>query len=556
MLKEIQCNGFRSNGIARDSIRFHMGLNTILGGYSADNSIGKSTMLSIIDFCFGGDTFPGEKISDHFHEVFPINFTFEFDGKEYRFSKQEDQPQKVWECDEGYIRKKEISNKDLTDFLKKKYHLENYKLSFREFVGVCSRFHGRYNVVPEKPLTTYRQQKDRKAIDNFEKMSSSYNKLSTLKAECKNIDDKTKAFNSARKYEFLPSQIGKRQYAKNQQQIKDLESKLNSIADHFDKTTTEEDYSNAVAAEELKSRIRILKRNQADYLSSRNTIMNNLKEGRLPDSEDIRKLKRFFPGVELKDLSAVISFHKKIDAIMKNEMEEEIKNLDSMLIAVGDEISKNEEALKKLFTPKNVDIHAFEEYSEVKRLITLLSAQNKSFEEALQLREQAKQAKENLEKEEAVILKTMEQKMNSKLILLNKKVYGDGRATHELLFSPTGASYSFENPFDKGTGTSYKSLILFDLALLSLSKMPFVIHDSMLFKNIGDQPVEQIMNLYGDYKDRQIFISFDKIDSYSGSTPQILLDSKVLYISEGGNELYGESWAKKEKQDNKNDNGS
>ena len=47
MLKEIY-----SSVIKQKTIKFHKGLNVVLGDNNASNSIGKSTMLLIIDYVF------------------------------------------------------------------------------------------------------------------------------------------------------------------------------------------------------------------------------------------------------------------------------------------------------------------------------------------------------------------------------------------------------------------------------------------------------------------------------------------------------------------------
>ena len=57
MLKEVYCELFKSTAGPRGRIQFHQGLNTVLGGEAADNSIGKSTFLLILDYCFGGETY-------------------------------------------------------------------------------------------------------------------------------------------------------------------------------------------------------------------------------------------------------------------------------------------------------------------------------------------------------------------------------------------------------------------------------------------------------------------------------------------------------------------
>ncbi len=57
LLREIKCDKFLSYGEIRNPILFHEGLNTILGGVAADNSIGKTTFLLVIDYAFGGSKF-------------------------------------------------------------------------------------------------------------------------------------------------------------------------------------------------------------------------------------------------------------------------------------------------------------------------------------------------------------------------------------------------------------------------------------------------------------------------------------------------------------------
>ena len=51
MLREIRCEKFRTRVVP-----FHPGLNVVLGDDNATNSIGKSTLLMLVDFVFGGST--------------------------------------------------------------------------------------------------------------------------------------------------------------------------------------------------------------------------------------------------------------------------------------------------------------------------------------------------------------------------------------------------------------------------------------------------------------------------------------------------------------------
>lgn len=47
MLVEVRCDKFREK-----SIKFHKGLNVVLGDEKATNSIGKSSLLMVLDFIF------------------------------------------------------------------------------------------------------------------------------------------------------------------------------------------------------------------------------------------------------------------------------------------------------------------------------------------------------------------------------------------------------------------------------------------------------------------------------------------------------------------------
>ena len=44
--------------------------------------------------------------------------------------------------------------------------------------------------------------------------------------------------------------------------------------------------------------------------------------------------------------------------------------------------------------------------------------------------------------------------------------------------------YAFKTPNDGGTGAQYRGLITFDLANMAVAPVPFVVHDSVLLKNI------------------------------------------------------------------------
>ena len=113
MLKKISCELFKVNGQKREPIRFHKGLNIILGGGTGVNSIGKSTMLLIIDFVFGGNTYLSsdavKQLGNH-----NIEFVFEFDGIDYRFVRSTAQANSIFRVDENDNILNEIDLQDFT----------------------------------------------------------------------------------------------------------------------------------------------------------------------------------------------------------------------------------------------------------------------------------------------------------------------------------------------------------------------------------------------------------------------------------------------------------
>lgn len=76
------------------------------------------------------------------------------------------------------------------------------------------------------------------------------------------------------------------------------------------------------------------------------------------------------------------------------------------------------------------------------------------------------------------------------------------------------------------------------------SRVPVLIHDSLIFKNIADLPIDKIMALYMQSQ-KQIFIAFDKQEAFDDFTATTVAKTKVIELYDNGGELFGWSWAKK-----------
>lgn len=145
-------------------------------------------------------------------------------------------------------------------------------------------------------------------------------------------------------------------------------------------------------------------------------------------------------------------------------------------------------------------------------------------------------------------LENLQAMINQEMLRLNDFIYEKKRYAPEIQFSnkQTGSpAYTFGCKWNTGTGENFKNLIIFDLCILAATDLPALIHDSLIFKNIADLPIDKIMALYMQSK-KQIFISFDKKDAFDVFTAKTVSQTTVIELYDNGGELFGWSWAKKE----------
>ena len=86
------------------------------------------------------------------------------------------------------------------------------------------------------------------------------------------------------------------------------------------------------------------------------------------------------------------------------------------------------------------------------------------------------------------------------------------------------------------------NLILFDLAILKLTNLPLLAHDSILFKNVGNDVMEKLIKFYNIHE-KQIFISIDEHKKYA-EVSDILKNQQVIKLDKE-NTLFSKIWNKK-----------
>lgn len=535
MLTEVRCDKFREK-----SINFHPGLNVVLGDSVATNSIGKSTLLMVLDFVYGGESFL-EHNKDVVYELgnHDYFFSFKFGDNYYYFRRGTFKPDLVYSCDKDYKELEPISIEDYTAFLKASYSLEGVDLSFRSTVSLFSRIWGKENLDVKHPLHSFKSQRASDCVTNTIKLFKKYESIRLLSDSVKNKGEEkttiTKAFKGG-----LISKTLKTQYKNNLTTITSIDAEIEEIKNNLKKY--------AVNLSEIVNREVMGLKIEKDRLLSEKLrldsrllrVRNDLAQNKSIKSKHLSPLIKYFPEVNTEKLEEVESFHSKITTILRKELKSSEKELSISLESVVNEIAgidiKIASTISDVDNP-NVVVDRVYELSQER---TSASKEIEYFETDAQIKTDLKDAKKLLAAEKIRILELIDDVLNDKNRRNVTEIYGEERRSPSLHLGQN--SYTFELIEDTGTGKAYSNLILLDLAFMEATALPFLIHDSVLFKNIQNDAVAKLISLY-ESTGKQVFIAIDEIEKY-GEVAELKLKKKKVIKLNNDNVLYIKDWRK------------
>ena len=544
MLKEVYCELFKSTAGPRGRIQFHQGLNTVLGGEAADNSIGKSTFLLILDYCFGGETYGKANVKNYVGDH-TICFTFHFRDGDHYYSRTVSDSKHVNRCNSEYQPVGDpIDLKAFRQELFDGYEIALEDITFRDMVGRFFRISGKGNDEIENPLH-YKSPKGEQAVTAMEKLFGMYQFVGALKKRLKEADEKKKTYNKARRLKLVPSAIKTdKQYAKNIARIDELQVELAGLTKDTDSDLLEKELQRKSEEAEAASRLRGMKRQYGRLASQYRVVTKNRDDVFVTTEDNLQTLASYFPTVNIKRIEEVEAFHRKLHGILDSELSDEAQSLQVLMQAATQEIQKLEAELVELGIPIQVPKPFLEKYSELQREISALESQNEAFEQTEQFKADVEAVEKDLDVAESQVLRDIEDMLNAQMVRYNDRVYEVRREAPTIKFE-SKAKYDFHTPRDDGKGTAFKSLIVLDLSILKLTELPAIAHDSSIFKNIGDLPIDGIMDIYLESK-KQIFIAFDKEGAYTKKVADAVTDTAVIKLGENGDQLFGWTWAIKE----------
>lgn len=540
MLYEIWCDKFISNGKPRGIIRFNNGLNVVKGHDSGTNSIGKSTFLLAIDFAFGGKVYAEDKrlINKIGHHT--INYCFKFGEDLHYFSRNTEKSEEVHICNPDYSIKETISLDEYQAKLIELYQINLPNISFRQVVGRYFRVYGRGSSNERKPLASYDGEAPKDSLIALLKLFNGYTPIEQLFLAIKDKDEHKKAIVCADKYNLVTIIKRKQDYQKNLADIERLNDELQSLARFGRQDLLYLEPQQAEQAAEYKSRYEALTRKKKQLWAKYYAIKNNAERTRPSTTQDFEALLRFFPNSDIKLLSDIESFHSKLTTILSDEFKNSMSEILNMINEISVEITNIELLLKELEVPKRIADSTLKAYAQTQSQINELKRQNDLYVAKREIEADIRKLKAEYQQLFTDIYKKIASNINKIMEELNTYIYGENIVAPVLTVSkPT--SYTFGTDVDGGTGTNYKNLILLDLASLQLTLLPTIAHDTILFHNIGQEPMAKILELYNK-SEKQIFIAIDESTKYATSAQKIIEENTILRLSANGNELFGSSW--------------
>lgn len=541
MLKEIKCDKFIEKGLMRAPIHCHYGLNSVIGSDNGANSIGKSTFLLILDFIFAGDDYVNEA-TDVIENVgnHVIEYQFVFDDKAYYFSRSTAQHNRFNVCDAHYKIKTTIDKTAYCEFLLKHYHMESPDLMLRETISPFIRVWGRDTLDESKPLLAAKKQPDKNGIAVLLKLFNRFSEVKEQEEVYKEANERKKAFSAGQKYEYIATVKNVTVYKDNEQRVHELEIELSHLTKENNDGLLELSSFQAQQLSSLRLQLSDARRERTKLIAQKKNFEAERDPSNQTFQKDFESLRTFFPEANIKHLTEVEHFHKTLAYVLKKEFTESASKLQEMIDLSLEHVSALEDKIKEINDIPTVSEAVLERYAQVQRELYLLRESNKNFDTMTSLQKTASDLKMTYDRLVRDTFAAIQREIDDKTKIINDAIF-NGLKTPPLLAIKSANEYEFFTPNDRGTGSEYKGLIVFDLAMLELTALPILVHDSVLLKQIQDDALEKILELYSR-TDKQVFIAFDREATYSQKTQELLKNSEILHLYPNGGELFGHAW--------------
>lgn len=538
MLHKISCEFFNER-----EITFSYGLNVILGDNDAKNSIGKSSALMVIDFAMGGNSLLKDKagvIKALGHHKY--QFEFEFSGIPFFFSRSTDSANTVQICNEKYEKKDDLSIDAYTDLLKSNYGMGLQKTTFRNIVSSFSRIWNKGELDPEHPIAGDEKESEAISVSRLIDLFEYTEDIASEKSVLDDQEKKKSIISKSMKADIIP-EITKNKYSANLKVISENTRIIDGLKTGFNGALAAYEALFDADLRSAQQKVNELRNKKNKLLARAEHIERDLTGISPKLAANIALVQEFIPNVNAERLRKVEDFHQSISKLVGKELKKDLANINAEVFNTNSEISELENKIRSSLAEKGTPDDLFARVFELKETTDKAVIENNYFETKSAAVEQVKLTKGRLNKIYARISLAIEKAINSKLSNFNKVVYGPNRNASQLRLK-SEKSYSFISPDDTGTGKSYAGLVGFDLAMLSLTRLPFIIHDSVIYKNIEVPATRNILRILSAVKKKQIFLALDEAEKFGSYSEGILTNNTKLKLSDDIL-LYIKDWREK-----------
>ena len=533
MLHEIYCDQFHQKQII-----FNPGLSVVLGTNTGDNSIGKSTFLLIVDYVFGGSAYA--QTTDIINNIgsHDIFFSFIFNDETFKFCRNSIQTHIVWKCSDSYDKIEEISLENFCKWLDSKYAIALPELSFRDAVGRYIRVYGKNNCDERHPLHYIATEKAEKAYFALLKLFDAYSPLKETDTEAHRSEAELTAYKKAQSLQFI-AKITKKVFNQNQKAINCISAQIEELSSDLERGLLDVDASASEQAVYIKQMLSRARRARNKVRAKCNMLDENGTYTFSATTDTFFDFQRFFPDAAIAQLEEIERFHKTISSVFRAELRAERSKIEKELIEYDQIICEYEGQLQELIHNPTLSKVILTRHTELLREKERMQKENDAYVKLQQLKADRDADAERLKTIKQQQFALVSYQLNEEMSRINDVIYEGSYNAPVLDFTDNG--YIFFTPDDTGTGIAYKGLVVYDLAVLELTRLPVLVHDSVVLKQISDDAIEKIMKLYSSCG-KQVIVALDKQDSYSENTARLLNESAVLRLTSNGQELFGRSW--------------
>ena len=432
------------------------------------------------------------------------------------------------------------------------YSLPSDNPEAREHISRFFRIYHRGNVSEKSPLA-FSGSGNAEAIDCLFQLLGEPS-FDYKKKELNKSKEKLNVYNKATAFNFIPCGVTADDVKQNREEIRNLNHKLSELIDRdpaqLEALNIARDNERVLAG--LRGKLAFARQRRGQIESEIAVIKHNSefqRDENFADSFD--ELLEFFPNVNLPLLTQIEEFHYKLTTMLSQEFIVAKQKLEELLAISNCDIADIEKEITLLAKKDKVAADFARSYYEIRSNIDKLERENKVFQLFLDLQNEVEAQKKRLEiieNKNQAVLQDVSKRITKVMWRINEIICGDGKSAPTLQLTAM-SKYKFKTFQDGGTSSAYRGLVVFDLAMLDLTQLPAIAHDSFVLNQIEATQQEKIFEYYSHSTNKQIFIALDNINAYSENVGNLLSNSTVLSLS-GVNDdvLFGESWNTKEEQ--------